>query len=345
LDQHEQYMRRAMDLASQGLGMVSPNPMVGCVIVYQGRIIGEGWHRKCGGPHAEVIAINSVEQKELLPESSLYVTLEPCFHYGKTPPCADLIISSGVKKVVIANQDPNPLVAGSGIEKLRSQGIEVVVGVSEKTGAFLNRRFFTFHQKKRPYIVLKWAQTSDGYLARSNYDSKWISNEYSRQLVHQYRGQEDAIVVGRNTAECDNPELTTRHWKGKNPVRIVLDPGLKLDEGLKLFDGSVQTLRYNFIQSHKESTVELVKVPQVGLFESIWKDLYQRQVQSVLIEGGATLLGSLISGNNWDEARVFTAPSAFGKGIKAPTISTPYQEKRMISGDELRIYLNSHARN
>jgi len=339
------YMQRALDLAAQGLGRVSPNPMVGCVIAYGDRIIGEGWHRQYGGPHAEVIAIESVKEKELLPESTLYVNLEPCSHHGKTPPCANLIIASGIKKVIIANQDPNPLVSGRGILKLQQHGTEVTEGVLTEVGDFINRRFFTFHQKQRPYIILKWARTLDGYMARPDYDSKWISNECSRQLVHQYRAQEDAVMVGRKTAHYDDPELTVRHWHGRNPLRVVLDRQLVLANGLKLFDGSVATICYNFVKNESRPNLEMIKVPEEGPLESIWQNLYQRQVQSLLVEGGAGLLTSLLKSDYWDEARVFTAPTEFGQGISAPEIPTPCHRQRKISDDTLSIYFNNHAPN
>jgi diaminohydroxyphosphoribosylaminopyrimidine deaminase/5-amino-6-(5-phosphoribosylamino)uracil reductase len=336
-------MQRALDLAGLGLGKVSPNPMVGCVIVHDDRIIGEGWHRQYGGAHAEVNAIQSIKEREILSECTLYVNLEPCSHHGKTPPCADLIIASGVKIVIIANQDPNPLVSGKGIMRLQQHGVEVKEGVLKEAGDFINRRFFTYHQKQRPYIVLKWAQTSDGYIARTDYDSKWISNEYSRQLVHQYRAREDAVMVGRITAHYDDPELTVRHWTGRNPLRVVLDRQLTLAKGLKLFDGSVPTLCYNFVKHESRPNLELIKIPENGSLEGIWQDLYRRQVQSLLVEGGAQLLSSLIGTGYWDEARVFTAPVEFGQGIGAPAIPTSCTQQRIISGDVLRIYFNNHA--
>ncbi len=343
MDNYAPYMQRVLDLAAKGISRVSPNPMVGCVLVHQHRIIGEGWHREYGGPHAEVNAINSVVEKGLLGECTLYVNLEPCSHYGKTPPCADLIISSGIKKVVIANQDPNPKVAGQGIARMRQQGIEVQVGVLEEKGNFLNRRFFTFHKQHRPYILLKWAETSDGYIARGNYDSKWISNQCSRQLVHLYRASEDAVMVGRSTAYYDDPALTVRHWHGPNPIRIVLDPDLKLSSTLKLFDGKVHTLCYNTVKNESCHGFEFIKVSEVQTLPEIWEDLYQREVQSVLVEGGAYLLKSIIDQGLWDEARVFTAPTSFGSGIDSPTIPTSCHDSRMICGDQLNIYYNPNA--
>ena len=335
-------MQRALELAALGLGRVSPNPMVGCVIVFDGKIVAEGWHRRYGGSHAEVNAINSVKDRSLLPKCELYVNLEPCSHHGKTPPCVDLIIASGIKKVIIANKDPNPLVAGEGVSKLKQHGIEVVEGLMKEEGAFLNRRFFTFHLKKRPYTILKWAQTADDFIARNNFESKWISNRQSRQLVHQYRAQEDAVMVGRNTAHYDDPELTVRHWYGRNPIRVVLDPRLLLDRGLKLFDGSVPTLIYNHTRNEKSANIELIKVSEDQLLEGIREDLYQRHVQSLMVEGGGRLLSSLLHRDYWDEARVFTSSMTFGEGIKAPRIQAASQHQCDISGDLLRIYYN-HA--
>ena len=216
----EIYMHRALELARNGAGKVSPNPMVGCVIVHNGTIIGEGWHQQFGGPHAEPNAIAAVNNQELLKDATLYVTLEPCAHFGKTPPCAHLIIEKQIPRVVVCNLDPNPLVAGKGIKLLKDAGIEVKTGILAQEGAFLNRRFFTYINHKRPFIILKWAETADGFVARENYDSKWISNALSRKLVHKWRTEEDAILVGKNTALYDNPQLTSRDWEGKNPISV-----------------------------------------------------------------------------------------------------------------------------
>lgn len=337
------YMQRALDLAGLGLGKVSPNPMVGCVIVHRQKIVGEGWHQHYGGPHAEVNAIKSVDDPEVLASSILFVNLEPCAHYGKTPPCTELIITSRIKKVVIANIDPNPMVAGKGVEQLRKSGIEVIEGVLRERGEFLNRRFFTGHRQHRPYIILKWAETADGFIARTDFDSKWISDECSRQLVHQYRAQEDAIMVGRNTAQYDNPSLTVRQWEGRNPIRIVLDPNLALSNKLKLFDGSVLTLCYNHVSNKDEDKLKYIKSPKRGFLEFIWDDLFKRNIQSVMVEGGGKLLNSIIREKYWDEARVFTASKEFGEGINAPVISTGHQRERIISEDLLKIYYNPNA--
>ena len=331
-------MRRAFDLARLGLGTVSPNPMVGAVIVYQDKIIGEGYHRRYGGPHAEVHAINAVESKELLSKSTLYVNLEPCAHQGKTPPCANLIVSSGIKNVVVANQDPNPLVAGKGISVLKNAGVEVVEGSLEEEGRYLNRRFFTFYTQSRPYILLKWAETADGYIARTNYDSKWISNPSSRKLVHQYRAHTDAIMVGKNTAYYDNPRLTVRDWEGDHPIRVVLDSKLTLNADRHLFDGEVPTLCYNQVKNEKSPNLEYIKVPEMNFLELVFKDLHRRNILSVLVEGGAQLLSNLLHAGTWDEARVFTSPNMFGEGLKAPAAPTGLTSKRNIAGDILRTY-------
>lgn len=329
-------MRRALELAALGRGTVSPNPMVGCVIVHEGRIIGEGWHRKYGEAHAEVNAIHSVGDKNLLPESTCYVTLEPCAHHGKTPPCADLLVSMKLKKVVIAAADSNPLVGGKGIAKMEAAGIEVVTGCLEKESKKLNVRFFTLMEKQRPYIILKWAQTADGFVARTNFDSKWISNEYSRSLVHQWRAEEDAILVGANTAQYDNPRLDVRSWSGKNPVRIVIDRKLRLKGDLNLFDGSIPTLVYNSLKNVQGENLEWVKLDENDFMPSLVADLGNRKVQSLIVEGGATILNAFIEAGLWDEARLFTSSTEFGDGISAPKLSKQYTVSEMM-GDQLRI--------
>ncbi len=337
------YMNRAMELARLGLGTVSPNPMVGCVVVHHDRIIGEGFHQKYGGPHAEVNAINSVSEKLLLPESTVYVTLEPCAHFGKTPPCADLLVSSHIKKVVIANSDPNPMVAGKGIAKLQNGGIAVSTGIMEKEGVELNRRFFTFINKKRPYVILKWAETSDGFIARTNYDSKWISNEYSRKLVHKWRTEEDAILVGRNTALHDNPMLNARDWPGKNPIRIVIDRHLQLPRELNLLDGSISTICYNILKSRSEPNLEYVQLPEQDFLTSLLVDLCRRQIQSIIIEGGALTLQAFIDAGLWDETRVFCAPESFGEGIMAPGLKkAEFYAKEEIFSDTLTYFKHQH---
>jgi diaminohydroxyphosphoribosylaminopyrimidine deaminase/5-amino-6-(5-phosphoribosylamino)uracil reductase len=313
--------------------------MVGCVIVHQDRIIGEGWHKKYGDWHAEVNAVNAVENKALLSESTAYVTLEPCSHFGKTPPCADLLVQHKVKKVVICNVDSNPLVGGKGIIKLQEANIEVETGVLETEGRELNKRFFTFMEKKRPYIILKWAETADGFVARENYSSKWISNTISRTVVHQWRAQEDAIMVGTQTALYDNPQLNVRDWSGNNPVRIVIDKSLRLPAELHLFDKKVPTLCYNVIKEEKSENLEFIRLTDSSLFlEDIVADLYARKIQSVIIEGGSKLLNSFIESGIWDEARVFKSKQVFNKGIAAPRIQGKMETIQAIQDDSLFIY-------
>ncbi len=335
-------MHRALELAELGLGNVSPNPMVGCVIVHNGRIIGEGYHQKYGSHHAEVNAINSVRERDKLAESTLFVTLEPCAHHGKTPPCADLIVEVGIKKVVIATKDPFDQVNGSGMDKLKSAGCDVSVGLMEEEARRLNKRFLTFHEKKRPFIVLKWAQTSDGFLARPGGDSKWISNPYSRQLVHKWRSEEDAILVGKNTALIDNPTLTTRDWVGKNPTRVLLDRELEVSKDSNIYNVEAPTLIFNSKKDGAENEIEFIKVNDLSI-QTITEHLFNRNIQSVIVEGGAQTLNSFILENCWDEARVFTSPTSFGDGILAPAINGDLESSEAIFEDQLRIITNNNG--
>lgn len=336
----ELFMQRALDLAQLSLGAVSPNPMVGCVIVHNNKIIGEGRHERYGAAHAEVNAVASVENPLLLSESTVYVNLEPCSHFGKTPPCADMLVKHRVKKVVIANTDPNPLVSGKGIEKLKAARIEVVTGILETQGRELNKRFFTFMEKKRPYLILKWAETSDGFIARENFDSKWISNEHSRKLVHKWRSEEDAVLVGTGTALHDNPALTVRDWAGRNPVRIVIDRFGKLPQTLALFDGSQHTICYTTHRDESAKNPEFVKLPETDFITAMLDDLFKRNIQSVIIEGGATTLSQFIRERLWDEARIFTSPEQFGSGIAAPKITGNLISRESVFTDTLAIYRN-----
>jgi diaminohydroxyphosphoribosylaminopyrimidine deaminase/5-amino-6-(5-phosphoribosylamino)uracil reductase len=332
-------MRRALQLAQLGLGAVSPNPMVGCVIVKAGKIIGEGNHEKYGEGHAEVKAVRTVKNDSLIEGSTVFVTLEPCAHYGKTPPCAHLLVEHKVRKVIICNLDPNPLVAGKGVEILEKAGIEVVSGVLQEEGREINRRFFTFFEKKRPYVILKWAQTKDGYVARENYDSKWISNEHSRQLVHKWRAEEDAILVGKNTAQYDNPSLTTRNWVGADPIRVVLDSTLSLNKDLNLFDGSVFTLVFNTQWNNEQNNVRYIKLESMTP-KWILQALFDLKIQSIIVEGGSTTLQSFIDAHLWDEARIFESENTFGKGISAPNVNGKLLEQKLIERDLLTIYQN-----
>jgi diaminohydroxyphosphoribosylaminopyrimidine deaminase/5-amino-6-(5-phosphoribosylamino)uracil reductase len=331
------FMQRALDLAERGKGTVRPNPLVGCVLVHEGNIIGEGYHEQYGGPHAEVNAIASVTDPKLLTDATAYVSLEPCSHWGKTPPCANLLVEKGIKSVVVATLDPNPLVAGKGVKLLEQAGISVQVGLLEQEARWQNRRFFCQQEKHRPYVILKWAQTQDGFIARENFDSKWISGTQSRQLVHQWRAEEQAILVGKNTALHDNPRLNVRDWTGSDPIRVVLDSKLELPADLHLFDQQIPTLCYTTLKSEKLTNLEWVKLPQISL-EALLADLHARQIQSVLIEGGSQTIHQFLAAGLWDEARVFTAPIEFERGIAAPQLTQTPAESHAIGEDQLDLY-------
>ena len=333
-------MQRALDLARNGFGSVSPNPMVGCVLVKEGQVIGEGWHKQYGGPHAEVNAVESVGDPDQIEGCTAYVSLEPCSHHGKTPPCADLLIRHKVGRVVICHVDTNPLVGGKGIEKLVAAGIKAEAGVLAEEGRWINRRFLSHMERKRPYIFFKWAQTSDGFIARSNYDSRWISGALSRKLVHKWRTEEDSILVGRHTAQQDNPQLTARNWPGKNPLRIVIDRHGRLPETLHLFDGSVPTLRYTLGPSRSAHNLETITLPGEDFWQEMLADLHERKVQSIFIEGGTTIIADLLRRGLWDEARVFTAPSRFGEGIAAPAVKGLTYRQEQVGDDRLDYLLN-----
>lgn len=343
---HETYIKRCLELAQNGLGTTYANPMVGSVIVCDDRIIGEGWHRKSGEPHAEVNAISSVKNKKLLTESTIYVSLEPCSHFGKTPPCADLIIEHQIPKVVIGTIDPFAKVCGNGIEKLKNAGIEVEVGFLEKECKELNKRFFTFHQKKRPYIILKFAQSQDGFIAplqKKETKPIWISNEISRQLVHKFRSEEQAILVGKNTVLQDNPKLDVRDWTGQNPIRIVLDRELKIPKNYSVYDKTVKTI---FITEKEQiSDDENLIFEQVDFTENvnfqILQVLYKHQIQSIIIEGGKTVLESFIKDNLWDETRIFTSDLLLKNGIKAPDFDFEKYSETRILNDTLSLYYNN----
>ena len=321
----EQYMSRCIQLAELGAGNVAPNPMVGAILVYDDKIIGEGYHKKYGEAHAEVNCINSVEEKNkhLIEKSTIYVSLEPCAHYGKTPPCADLIIKNNIPKVVIGTKDIYKEVAGAGIEKLKNAGIEVLTGVLENECIDLNKRFFTFHQKQRPYIILKWAQSANGKIGSANNERILISNDYSNRLVHRWRSEESAILVGTNTALKDNPSLTTRLWKGKNPIRIVIDKNLKLPHELKIFSKTTNTIIFNSLKNTIEENVEYIKLENKNFLEEMLRALYKLNIQSMLVEGGAKTLQSFIDAGLWDEARVITNEEMIiESGIDAPEIKS-----------------------
>ncbi|KIQ20991.1 riboflavin biosynthesis protein RibD [Flavobacterium sp. MEB061] len=345
---HEKYIKRCIELARNGFGTTYPNPMVGSVIVYEDRIIGEGWHKKAGEPHAEVNAVRSVKDKSLLKKATIYVSLEPCSHFGKTPPCCDLIIANEIPNVVVGTVDPNEKVAGNGIRKLIAAGTNVTVGVLEKECNELNKRFFTFHNKKRPYIILKWAESQDGFLAPEkniNQDRKpvWITNQYSRQLVHKWRSEEQSILVGTQTVIDDNPKLNTRDWAGNNPVRVVLDQNNRISKDSFIFDDSVKTIVFTKSESNsstENTTFEIIDFDQ-NIIQQILDVLYQNQIQSIIIEGGLKTLQSFIDKNVWDEARIFIGKTSFEKGTKAPIISKKNTTKTFIQDDEL-IYVRNH---
>ncbi len=351
---HEKYIKRCIQLAKNGLGTTYPNPMVGAVIVHNNTIIGEGWHQKAGESHAEVHAINAVKNKELLKESSIYVNLEPCSHYGKTPPCSDLIVRSKIPKVVIGALDTNSLVEGKGVEHLKKNGCEVVVGVLEQDCIELNKRFYTFHNQKRPYIILKWAQTQDGFIdlkrkvdTDENAKPTWISNEYSRQLVHQYRTEEQAILIGTETAIKDNPTLNARNFSGNNPIRVVLDKSLRIPMHYNIFDGSVKTIvlvdKKTAVNQQYKNIPNLVLEPidfKELVLEQLLDVLFKHEIQSIIVEGGKQLLDSFLKQHLWDEARIFTGNIKFYEGIKAPQIEGNKISENIIFGDTLAIYKN-----
>jgi diaminohydroxyphosphoribosylaminopyrimidine deaminase/5-amino-6-(5-phosphoribosylamino)uracil reductase len=318
-------MQRCLQLASLGAGNVAPNPMVGAVLVNNGSIIGEGYHQQYGKAHAEVNCINSVaeQNKHLIANSTLYVSLEPCAHFGKTPPCADLIIEYKIPTVVIGCSDQYHEVNGKGIAKLKAAGIHVIKGILEEEAKAINKRFFTFHQQKRPYIILKWAQSKDHTIANTDFSSIQISNDYSNRLVHKWRSEEAAIMVGTHTALYDNPSLTTRLWQGKNPIRVVIDKKLQLPVTHKLFSGEAKTLIFNNIKNEVVEMIEYCKIDELQpAIPQILYHLHQQNIQSILVEGGAILLRSFIDCGLWDEARIITNTKMIvGKGIAAPLLS------------------------
>lgn len=359
---HEYYIQRCIEIGKNGLGSTRPNPMVGAVIVYNNKIIGEGFTSPYGGSHAEVNAINSVEHKDLLPASTIYVTLEPCSHYGKTPPCSDLIIRNKIPNVVIGCIDDNEQVAGKGIKKLRDAGVNVTVGVLEKECKEHHKRFFTFHNKKRPYIILKWAETSDGFIAPETKNEQkpvWITNSHSRQLVHKWRAEEQAILVGTNTVLQDNPSLTTRDWMGQNPIRVVIDKDLKLNKSLNIFNKNADTLIIHAANSDssKEVTTQTnwsIHPPIEGsgnkmiseinfsketlVAKQICDVLFKWQINSIIIEGGRQTLQTFVNEGLWDEARVFIGNKNFNKGVKAPKFNGQLISEQSIQLDTLKTY-------
>lgn len=327
MNQHEIYMHRCLQLALLGRHGAAPNPLVGSVLVHENRVIGEGWHHRYGEAHAEVNCLSSVapQDRHLIEQSTLYVSLEPCAHFGKTPPCAHLILEHHIPRVVAGCRDPFAQVNGRGIEILQNAGVEVTAGVLEQECRELNKRFFCFHTDHRPYVVLKWAQTADGKIANEDYSRVLISNAQSNRLVHKWRSGEMAILVGTNTALFDDPELTTRLWPGANPVRLVVDMDLRLPSSLKLFNGEVKTIVFNLHRHGEKENLHWYQVTEdVSLVHQVLNALYQLKLQSVMVEGGACLLQSFIDENLWDEARIITnGQLVLGTGLPAPVLK-PY---------------------
>lgn len=347
----EKIMLRCFQLARMGQGHVSPNPMVGCVVTApNGIIVSEGYHQQYGGNHAERNALTAHGNGNTdFSGCTLYVNLEPCSHFGKTPPCADLIIEKGIKKVVVSTLDPNPLVAGNGIRKLRNAGIEVVTGVLEKEGRFLNRRFFTFMEKKRPYIILKWAQTQDGFMDIDRnaqpLDTYWITNDILKTFSHKWRTCEDAIMVGTNTVANDNPQLTARMWHGHNPLRVTIDRTGRLPHSLHLFDGSVPTVVFTE-NTHLRSreNITFVNVGFEKMLPSVLDFLYRKGIQSLIVEGGKQLIYIFLEQNLWDEARQLQGSVLFGKGLKAPGIPANPDKTETFGDNAVNYYYNPCSR-
>jgi diaminohydroxyphosphoribosylaminopyrimidine deaminase/5-amino-6-(5-phosphoribosylamino)uracil reductase len=342
----EKYMYRCLQLARIGSGFTAPNPMVGAVIVYNDRIIGEGYHQRYGEAHAEPNAIRSVEEKELLRDATIYVNLEPCSHYGNTPPCANLIISAGIPRVVIGTKDPNPKVSGRGIELMREAGIEVEVGMLEAECNELNKRFFTWQKEKRPFVLLKWAQSRDGFIDRFRNDASTgpvqISNLLTKQFTHKYRAHNQAIMVSTNTAILDNPSLSVRRWSGKNPVRITIDRTGRIPDDYHLLDQSVRTLVFTE-QTNRTSSekLEFITIPfdQV-MIRTILKILAAKNIHSVLVEGGNKLLTNFIEAGLWDEAHVEISNQELHEGIPAPRLGVLVEESSAVEGHQWNDYIN-----
>ena len=333
----EQMMHRGLQLAALGRGNVAPNPMVGAVIVHDGKIIGEGYHQQFGEPHAEVNAVNSVQQPELLSESTIYVTLEPCSHFGKTPPCADLLVEKKFKRVVVGTLDAHSKVYKKGIKKLEDHGIDVTVGVCQEECRELNKTFFTFHEKKRPFVLLKWAQTKNGFIDNSEGKTgevSWVSVPEMQVKVHQWRSEFETILVGKNTILNDDPSLTVRAVEGKNPMRLVLDSKLEVPETAKIFDEEVETVIFNIFEESAVGNIHRSKLQKVTP-KAVLQVLYDSHFQSVLVEGGKQVLQSFIDAGLWDEARIITGQTSFKSGTLAPEINGQKFKEEVFYGDHI----------
>ncbi|MFA6200501.1 MAG: bifunctional diaminohydroxyphosphoribosylaminopyrimidine deaminase/5-amino-6-(5-phosphoribosylamino)uracil reductase RibD [Bacteroidales bacterium] len=340
-------MLRCLQLAKLGEGSVSPNPMVGAVVFYDNKIIGEGYHKVYGQSHAEPNAINSVEDKNLLKDSTLYVSLEPCCHWGKTPPCADLIVRSGIRKVVICNNDPNPKVDGGGIKILKDAGIEVISGVLEKEGRELNKRFFSRHEKKRPYIILKWAETLDGFMdierRQGNKEDYWITNDALRVWAHHQRSIEDCVLVGKRTVLNDNPKLNVRYYFGKNPIRMTIDRVLSIPNDRFLYDGSQQTIIFNDIKEDVSGNISYIRLDfEKDILEQVIHYIYNIGKSSLVVEGGRFTLEEFIKSNLWDEANVLVGNKNFERGLRSPKnlIEGKYSNRVCYEYDSIKYYYN-----
>jgi diaminohydroxyphosphoribosylaminopyrimidine deaminase/5-amino-6-(5-phosphoribosylamino)uracil reductase len=342
--EHKLFMKRCFELAQRGKGYTSPNPMVGAVLVHNGRILAEGWHHNYGQDHAEVDCLYKVTyaDKHLIPESTMYVSLEPCAHHGKTPPCAQRLVQEGIKTVVIANNDPFDQVNGKGVVILTAAGIEVETGLLENEGLWVNRRFFCFHKQQRPYIILKWAQTQDGYTAPADKTRFQITNNHSQQLVHKWRTEESAIIVGTTTALNDNPQLTARLWEGKQPLRIVLDRKLAIPPGNAIYNNNAPTWIINELKDETTGNIQFVKATFDGsLLDTILEKLYHQKTLSLTVEGGTQLLNSFISLGLWDEARIFTGNKLLKYGIAAPLLQHSVKAlSTHIGDDSLKVFVN-----
>ncbi|MEP7279392.1 MAG: bifunctional diaminohydroxyphosphoribosylaminopyrimidine deaminase/5-amino-6-(5-phosphoribosylamino)uracil reductase RibD [Bacteroidota bacterium] len=343
LETHEKYMQRCIELARMGAGSVAPNPMVGAVLVYRDTIIGEGCHLQYGQAHAEVNCLQSVSaaHRELIPAATLYVSLEPCAHFGKTPPCTDLIIVNKIPRVVIGCRDPFEQVNGRGIEKLKAAKIDVVEPMLEAECRELNKRFFTFHTNRRPYIILKWAQTANGIIGNRDHSRLLISNELTNRLVHRWRSEEAAVLIGTNTALYDDPSLTTRLWKGHNPLRLVIDMDLRLPANLHILDGSVRTIVFNVIKQEEKGSLLYYRCTRdKDLLEQVCQVLFELNILSVLVEGGATLLQSFLDEKRYDEARIIVNESMVSDaGIASPVTGTlQLQHTTRLQSDTIRFY-------
>lgn len=344
----EFYIKRCLELAALGSGQVSPNPMVGCVIVANNQIIGEGYHQQYGQAHAEPNAVKAVFDKygdqaeSLLKQATAYVNLEPCAHFGKTPPCADLLVKHQLKKVVIGNRDPFSGVDGKGIEKLKNAGIAVVSGVLDAECCYFNRRFFTRIQQQRPYVILKWAETANGYFATNDGHQKWISGALAKRLAHQWRAEEDAILIGKQTAIIDNPRLTSREWPGKNPIRLLIDKNLQVPQSNHLYNDEAKTIIFNEVKTDVVGNIHYIQMEDMHFYlpQKIAFQLYLMDIQSVIIEGGAQILKQFLEAGLWDEARLFASSTSWTEGIASPVINGNLQEQVQVGKDKLSIYIN-----